>query len=170
MTVAVYLPGKFLVADKRATGGHRGLMHNKNKIHTVKTTSDDLIHIVLAGIAMMPAFIEVLVKKHFVSSESKKLDLSERLYKFRDEISPYVWGNWEGIIVFVKYGSKVSIDAFRMSEKQVEKLNDFCAIGSGGYLAEGIYLKDPNTLPEDYPFLVSQREVTVGKESDIIIF
>ena len=170
MTVAVYVPGKFLVADKRSTGGYRGLSNNEKKIHTVKDTSDNLTHVVLAGVAMMPAFIEVLVKKHFHSMEAKKLDRSERLYKFRDEISPYIGENWEGIIVFVKYWSNCSIDAFKMTEKQVTEIKEFCAIGSGGYFAEGIYLKDNDTPPEDYPFLISKREVTVGPDSDIINF
>ena len=167
MTVAVYVPGKFLVADKLGVGGYKGIDRNKNKITTVEDKTEGRTHVVLAGIAMMPAFIQVLIKKHFHSTEAKKLDLSERLYKFRDEISPYVGENFEGIIVFDKLGK---ITAYKLSEKQVSEINDFCAIGSGWYYAEGIYLKDKETLPEDYPFLISQREVTVGSDSDIVTF
>ena len=79
--------------------------------------------------------------------------------------------------MFVEYGTNISletktgytvlskrhkstVDGYRMNAKQVEHLDGFCSIGSGGYLAEGIYLKDNDTLPEDYCYLVSKREVT----------
>lgn len=169
MTVAVYVAGKFLVADKRSTGGADGLSDNISKICTINN-GIETIYVVTAGMAIMKPFMEILVRKHFVSSESKKKEFVERLYLFKSELSPYVGESWEGLIVFIKKETNCSIDAYRMSDKQVEKVKGFCSIGSGGYQAEGIYLSNPDTPPEDYAKMISKREVTVGPTSDVIKF
>lgn len=173
MTVAVYLRNEFLMADTRSTGGHEGLSDDHKKI--CKFGSDNAeAWLVTSGIAVMMEKKVELIKRHFFPFNTyDELEFAKKLYEFKDELSPLCGENYEAILVFHQkenHFNMIPFTAYKLSKDQVIAIKEFCAIGSGGYLAEGIYLSNPQTPPEDYARLVSKREVSVGEKSTVVKF
>lgn len=163
MTTGVYKRWEFIVADKRTVGGHSWLTDTGNKIHHITLDGQEM-YVIISGAKLLKSLIEDLCKKYFAWSDREPLGTA--LYKFKDEINNYS-PEFEGMIIFPKTETSPE-EAYRLIPINVEEVLDFCSVGSWWYLADGVYLKDPNTLPEDYMPLVSKRDVNTSPTFDLI--
>ncbi len=92
----------------------------------------------------------------------------QRLYHFKDEIKAHAGERFEGIIIS---RSKHPIEkdvmvetAYKINEQAVEDIITSCTIGSGGDIAMGILLRDPETPLEDLFRLVSSKDSYTGEK------
>lgn len=105
---------------------------------------------------MLDGLIDDLASKHF---SNKEINFHHALYHFKDEIKAHAGERFEGIIVNKDTGM-----AYKINETSVEDVHTSCTIGSGGDIAMGILLRDPETSLEDLYRLVSSKDSYTGEK------
>lgn len=113
-----------------------------------------------------------LVIRYFISDNGKSFE--KNLYEFKDEIKVHAGDRFEGIIVRITKHtlSKYSVldtnmnqeFAYKINETSVEDVQTSCTIGSGGDIAMGILLRDPETPLEELYKLVSSKDCYTGEK------
>ena len=171
MTTAVYVRWRHLAADTKSCGGHTWINNDVKKIFEV--SKDGITYyLVFAGIRMLPWLVQDLVTRYFITDNGKSFE--KNLYEFKDEIKVHAWDRFEGIIVKIikhtlsKYSAfDADLDkefAYKINETSVEEILTSCTIGSGGDIAMGILLRDPEIPLEELYRLVSSKDTYTGEK------
>lgn len=105
---------------------------------------------------MLDGLIDDLASKHF---SNKEISLHHAIYNFKDEIKIHAGDRFEWIIVNKDTGM-----AYKINETSVEDVHTYCTIGSGGDIAMGILLRDPNIPLEELYKLVSSKDTYTGEK------